>query len=271
MKLIQKMFVNPKPIIGMIHSPPLIGYPGYPGITVIRNRIAEEAKILEKAGIHGIIVENNYDIPHKEFVDTAVGAIMTMLVDTVVSCVSVPVGVSVLWNDYKTALGICAATGASFIRVPAFVDDVRTKYGDMIARADEVVARRKLLDLDNKVAILADVQVKHSEMIDKNKTLATSVRQAIKKEADAIIITGKWTGDAPILGDLQIAKRYALNLPVLVGSGSNVDNLSDLLRLCDGIIVGTAIMNKGVVNRNKIDAYMRMYKQLSRRYNKEAI
>ena len=50
----------------MIHFPPLIGYPNYPGFNYIVKKMIKEAAILEKNHFDAIMIENNYDIPHKE-------------------------------------------------------------------------------------------------------------------------------------------------------------------------------------------------------------
>lgn len=259
MKQFHKLFKKTKPIIGMIHFPPLIGYEGYPGMIYIKRRVIKETEMLNNAGVHAIMVENNYDIPHKEFVDKEITAEMAVLTQTVVNHTDLPVGVDVLWNDYQSALGICAATGASFVRIPAFVDDVRTDYGDMHAVAKETILLRKKLSLDSTVAVLADVQVKHSRMIDAQKPLSLSIQQAIENGADGIIITGKWTGDAPKLTDLEIGQANRRNIPVVVGSGSTKENLSKLLPLCQGVIVGSAVMSNGVVNKIKLESYLNAY------------
>jgi len=252
--------IKQKPIIGMIHFPPLIGYEGFTSVEKIKRRILKEVSILNSSGVHAIMVENNYDIPHKIFINPESTAMLSILTDVVVKNTKLPVGIDVLWNDYKSAFGICAATGASFIRIPAFVDDVRTKYGNVYHVADDAIAYRNRLHLEH-VAIIADIQVKHSEMLDKKKPLSLSVRQAIKKGADGIIITGKWTGNAPLKEHLEIAKENAGSLPILVGSGSTKENLKDLFTYANGIIVGTAIMSGGIVNKQKLNIYMQVYKK----------
>jgi len=260
MKKLFKTLIKQRPIIGMIHFPPLIGYEGFTSVEKIKRRILKEVNILNFFGVHAIMVENNYDIPHKIYVDPESTAMLSILTDVVVKNTKLPVGIDVLWNDYKSAFGICAATGASFIRIPAFIDDVRTQYGDVYHVADDAIAYRKRLHLEH-VGIVADVQVKHSEMLDKKKPLSLSVRQAIKKGADGIIITGKWTGDAPLMDHLKIAKENAGSLPILVGSGSTKENLKNLFTYANGIIVGTAIMNSGIINKQKLDIYMQAYKK----------
>lgn len=260
MNMYKEIFPERKSIIGMIHLPPLAGYPEHQPIALTRKRILQEAKNLEESGVHGIMVENNYSTPHREFVMPAEALEMTRLVDSVVRSVRIPVGVDVLWSGYKTAFDICKATGAKFIRVASYVDDVITRYGVMVGRADEAMAYRAKLGLNNSVAVLADVQVKHSEMIDKTKPLRTSVREAVAKGADAIIITGTWTGVAPIMHDLHVARCVGSRLPIIVGSGSTSGNMNDLFTSSDALIVGTAIMTDRIVDRAKLNIYMDAYR-----------
>lgn len=262
MSLFKEVLPMRKPIIGMIHLPPLAGYPDHQPIGITRRRILQEAKDLEEGGVHAIMVENNYSVPHREFVRKAEALEMKRLVHAVVRSVRVPVGVDVLWSGFRTALDICKDAGARFIRVASFVDDVKTNYGIMVGRSDEVMAYRRQLGLDRSVAVIADVQVKHSEMINKKKPLRESIQQAVVKGADGIIITGTWTGVAPIMADLRIARRFARGLPVIVGSGSTPDNMNGLFSSADAIIVGSAVMTDRVVDRKKLDVYMDAYRSL---------
>lgn len=277
MNLFKEILPMRKPIVGMIHLPPLVGYEGHRPISETRRRILTEARHLEEAGAHAIMVENNYSVPHREFVRKAEALEMMRLVDSVVRSVRIPVGVDVLWSGYQTALDICNATGAQFIRVASFVDDVRTRYGVMVGRADEAMRYRRRLGLQRRVAVITDVQVKHSEMINGGKPLRQSVREAVEKGADGIIITGTWTGVAPIMGDLRIARRFGKGLPIIVGSGSTPENMGELFTSSDAIIVGTAIMTDRVVDRMKLDRYMDAYRSLrvrnfrKVRYNREEL
>lgn len=247
---LKKIFGTNRPLIGMIHFPPLVDYPGHPGMEYIENKAVKETKILEAGGVDAIMVENNYDTPHHEFVTPETTSMMIALTELVCQNTHLPVGVSTLWNDYKTSLQICASTRASFFRAPAFVDSVKTSYGTMIARSKEINDYRKKLNLEH-IAILADVQVKHSEMIEKGKPLSASITQAIEANADAIIITGKWTGDSPRPADLQDARKSAGDFPILIGSGATKDNLNTLLKYADGIIVGTAIKEGESTDKTK--------------------
>jgi hypothetical protein len=236
--------------MGMIHFPPLIDYPDYPGFDYIAEKMLKEAKIIEDAGFDAIIIENNYDTPHKEKIPAPSAAMFASLARLLQDKIKIPFGLDILWNDYETSLSICASTNASFFRVPAFVDSVKTTYGIMPARSSEIISLRHKLGLD-RIAILADIQVKHSEMIDKTKTLTQSAQEAVKAGADAIIVTGKWTGDAPKTDDLAEARTAVGDFPIIIGSGATTENLKILLKYADGIIVGTALKEGDVVSKDK--------------------
>jgi uncharacterized protein len=260
MNNILRLLNHKKTVIGMIHFPPLAGYEGYMGIEKIKERVAYEVKLLNGSGVHAIMIENNYDIPHRENISGEVAAVYTTLGTYISGLTDLPMGISVLWNDYRTSLAICEAIGTTFFRVPAFVDDVRTSYGEMKHVAEETVQLRKKMHLEKNAAIFADVQVKHSKLIDGKKPLSLSVTEAVSQRADAVIVTGKWTGNPPTLEDLQTAKKYAGTIPLIVGSGSDSENIKSLFEYADGIIVGTAIMDNGIVNKQKLEKYMSSYK-----------
>ncbi len=62
--------------------------------------------------------------------------------------------------------------------------------------------------------------------------------------ADALIITGGRTGEAPPLDFVKFA-RDAAKLPIIIGSGMKPDNICKYLEYCDGVIVGSYIKEGG--------------------------
>lgn len=247
---INLIFKTKWPLIGMIHFSPLVGYSDHPGFEYIANKMLAEAKILENAKFDGIIIENNYDLPHSETIPKDASEMFLELAKLLEKNIKVPFGLDILWNDYQSSLDICSITKARFFRVPAFVDSVVTTYGPMPARAKEVTQLRKGMGLDH-IAIFADIQVKHSEMVDKSKTLTQSAQEAIQSGADAIIVTGKWTGDAPKTSDLEETRIAVSDFPILIGSGATIENLPILTKYADGIIVGTALKEGDVLDKSK--------------------
>lgn len=230
-------------IIGAVHFPALLGYDEFPGTEVAYWNASKDIKSFEKGGVDAIIIENNYDLPHTEKVPPSVIASLSMLATHLVQVTDLPMGISVLWNDYETALSIAKLAKLAFVRVPVFVDTVKTDYGTIVGDAQKVIEFRKKIKADN-VKIYADIHVKHAEIISEH-TLLESAKLAETAGADGLIITGQWTGDAPQLDDFKILRDGGIKLPLIIGSGLNHDNVVPLMKAANAAIVSTALKESG--------------------------
>jgi len=251
MQNMQKIFGKKRRIvIGALHFPPLLGYKDFPGFShALKNAVAD-LRALEAGGVDGVIFENNYDIPHREFVAPETIAAMTYLGGELRSRTKLPLGVSVLWNDYKTALSIAKVLGLQFVRVPVFVDTVQTSYGVIRGDAQDVVAYRDFIGAGG-VALFADIHVKHSKILSRY-SLVASARLALRRGADAVIVTGRWTADAPVLEDIKKVRSNIGAAPLFVGSGADAANISELFEFSSGVIVGTSL-KKGKKSRSEVN------------------
>jgi uncharacterized protein len=244
------IFGKEKLLIGMVHLDPLLGYKEHSSMKKVIANAVHDAKVLQDAGYDAILVENNYDLPHKEFVGA--GSIVSMAVcfSELKKVVKVPMGVCVLWNDYKTALALAKIFDLQFVRIPVFVDNVRTVFGDFYACNEKLNEYKKTVGVGKEVLVFTDIQVKHSELLNV-RPLIESAKEAVEKGSDGVIVTGKWTGDAPKLEKLRKVKESVGTLPVIVGSGTNEDNLSSLLTIADVLVVGTSIKEGQVKNKSE--------------------
>ncbi len=246
----RKFRLTEKRLIGAVHFPPLLGYPNSPGLDVAFKNALFDALQFQRGGFDAIIFENNYDLPHTEKIPSYNVSAMTALIGMIAPQLRIPYGVSVLWNDYAAALGIAVATAASFIRVPVFVDRVKTSYGTITGTPRDVIAVRKKIGA-TQVALLTDIHVKHATLLSK-KTLRQSAIAAKRAGADGIIITGQWTGDAPILANLETARSVG-DIPIIAGSGVDHTNVRSIFAIAQGAIVSTSLKTgtakKTLVNR----------------------
>ncbi|MFH0874062.1 MAG: BtpA/SgcQ family protein [Candidatus Komeilibacteria bacterium] len=234
-------------VIGAVHFPPLLGYPEFPGIKTSLKNSTQDIKNFIAGGAPGVIMENNYDLPHQVNIPAGSLACLTYLaVKLRQSFPRLPLGISVLWNDYRAALSIAKIADLSFIRIPVFVDTVKTACGIIKGQPDDVIRYRRQIKAEG-VQIFTDIHVKHAKLLSRY-SLAQSARLAIKKGSDALIITGSWTGDAPQTTDLAIARGAAGQHPILAGSGVNSKNITTILNYANGVIVSTAL-KKGKVNK----------------------
>ncbi len=258
-------------IIGALHLPPMPGYEEYPGFDVARKNALADLNAFEQGGVDAVIFENNYDIPHYEYVSPEVAAMMERLGDELLKQATLPLGISVLWNDYKTALTIAKKLGLKFVRIPVFVDDVESRYGRIQGDPDAMLKYRREIEAED-VAIFADIHVKHST-IHSSTSITEAATLAIQKGSDALIITGKWTGDAPDYGELEAVRNAVGDFPIIVGSGARAENIKDILRYANGVIVSTALKEGGVsenekdnlkgwdqrISKEKVKAFMRAF------------
>jgi len=247
-------FNKPKPIIGMIHLPPLPGYPDTKGIDHAVSHAVANLRMLEEGGVDGVLVENEYDRPHSIEAAPETIAAMTRITRALVQeSESVVIGCEILLNDPKASLAVAEAAGAAFIRTDYFVDRMtRPEFGEFHIDPDALIAYRRAIGAEH-IMILADIQVKYATMVEP-RPLKESAQLACEKGADAVIVTGHLSGDAATVEHLR--QSAGCGLPVLIGSGLNHRNAATLLSECDGAIVGTSIMQRKSVDFDALELLM---------------
>jgi len=236
-----------KPVIGVIHLPPLPGSPRNCLETdEIIKRALREAECLLQAGFNGLIIENFGDVPfHPVNVPPETVATMTAVVQAVRKSFSEAViGLNVLRNDALAAMAIAAVCRAQFIRVNILIGAYATDQGIIEGKAADLLRKRKSLAAD--VAIFADVHVKHATCLSHRDIAQAATDTAYRGLADALIVTGPATGAQVHLDDLRTVKAAAIHLPVLIGSGVTAENAPEALRNADGIIVGSFLRKQGL-------------------------
>jgi membrane complex biogenesis BtpA family protein len=243
---------EPPWVIGTIHLAALPGAPDFGGdLEVVRERALRDARALAAAGVDALILENFGDAPFfPDAVPPETVATMAVLASALAQTVTVPVGVNVLRNDARAALGIAAAAGLSFLRVNVHAGTRITDQGIVSGRAHETVRIRRALGLE-RVAILADVHVKHSAPLGTRTIGEESAELAERAHADAVLVTGSATGKAPSPAEIAEVRR-SVTVPVLVASGVDPQSAEVLLENADGCIVGSALKVDGRAG-NEVD------------------
>ena len=241
----RERFSSARPLIGVIHLPPLPGYPESPGLAAVIAHARAELATYRVGGLDGVLVENEYDRPHRVEAGRETIAVMTAVTRALVEAAGrLPVGIEILLNDPEASLAVALASEADFIRTDYFADEMsRPVHGAMRIAPEQVIAYRARIGAE-RVLVLADIQVKYAEMIAP-RSLGESARAACEAGADAIVVTGTRTGEAPSPHEVLAAREGAGDCPVLVGSGLAPANARELLAVADGAIVGTSLMHEG--------------------------
>lgn len=242
---------NPGPIlIGMLHVPPLPGSPGSTEpLSAIREFVLKDAEALVNGGISNLMIENFGDTPFfPGSVPRHTVAQLTAIASDISSAFpQAEIGLNVLRNDGCSALAIASSTGASFIRVNILCGARVTDQGIIQGIAHDLLRLRRTLSAEH-IAILADVDVKHSTPVYES-SVASNVEDIIHRgHGDAIIVSGSATGVAVDPGVLQEAVAAAGSTPVLIGSGVTAASLPSYAGLASGFIAGTAVKQNGNVH-----------------------
>jgi uncharacterized protein len=237
-------------LIGMVHCRPLPGSPRWAGsVDAVVEAALADAAALVGGGIDALLVENHGDAPFTpRRVAPATVAGMTVVAREVRRAhPATPLGVNVLKNDARAALAVACAVGADFIRVNVHAGAVLADQGIVHSDAYHTLRDRRLLGA--AVLIFADVQGKHAVPLAPVE-LEQEARDLVHRGlADALVVTGRATGDPTPLGDVKRVRGAAGAVPVLVGSGATAETVADVLAGADGVIVGTALKQDGDVGK----------------------
>jgi membrane complex biogenesis BtpA family protein len=240
-----------RPIVGMVHLPPLPGAPRFDGDRDRLHTVARrDAAALAEGGVDAVMLENFGDAPfYPTEVPRHTVAEMTALAETVKDATNgLPLGVNVLRNDAESALSVAAAVDGDFVRVNVHTGARVADQGILQGRAHETMRLRERLDTD--VAVLADVDVKHSApLADAAYDAESLAENAERGLADGVVISGARTGRPTDLDDIEDAvdrrDELGTETPVFVGSGVTKESVGEILGIADGAIVGTAFKADG--------------------------
>ena len=244
------MSLPPPPIVGVIHLPALPGSPRacLPLDAIVASAL-RDAHAYVAGGASAVIVENFHDVPfRRERVEPEVIAAMTLAVRAVRESVALPVGVNVLRNDAGAALAIAALTGAGFIRVNIHSGTLVTDQGIIQTRAEDTLRQRRMLGAE-RVAIWADVLVKHAAPLGPIR-IEDAADDLIQRElADALIVTGRATGQPADPEELARLRAAFPAIPIYVGSGVTAGTVRPYIPAASGFIVGTWVKEGGRIER----------------------
>ena len=209
-----------------------------------------DADAIAEGGMHGLVVENFGSWPFakgtpEDPAPTVQIAFIARAVAAIRSRVDLPVGVNVLRNDAHAALSVAAACGGAFIRVNVHAGAALTDQGIIEGRAAHTLRLRQQLGAES-VALFADVRVKHAAPLVPRDLVDEVEELTHRAGADAVIVTGRGTGqpvDHALLAEVATA---AAGRPVYIGSGMRPTQAA-LMQHAHGAIVGTWIKRGGDV------------------------
>lgn len=247
MKKIQEIFNKEKPIIGMVHLLPLIGTPYYNNKytpSMIEDKALEEAEKLKIAGFDAILFANEGDRPYEHQVGPEIVSLYSRVVYSVTREIKLPFGVGVLM-DPKATLALGKTLEANFVRM--YVSGVFAgTFGFQSLDPGEIMRyRRKIEAMD--LPIFCNVTPHAATALDTRTIEEVVDSMVLMINPEVILIPGPRAGLPPKLEIVSNLKEHFPDQDIIVSSGVCIENVKEILKISDGVIVGTSIKKDGVL------------------------
>ena len=234
-----------KPIIGMVHLPPLPGAPRYDtqaGIQGLIDWAARDLKALQAGGIDAVMFGNEADLPYVLTAPPEGVAAMSAVVTALKPEIEVPFGVNYLWDPLAT-VSIAAATDAHFAReimTGVYASDMGMWEPDC---AGAMRLRSQIGRAD--LTMLFNINAEFAAPLDTRPIEVRAKSAVFSSLADVICVSGPMTGQGVDQSDLRRVKETIPDTPVFANTGVNLDTVADILSIADGAVIGTHFKQSG--------------------------
>lgn len=243
--LLVELFGVVRPVIAMAHFPALPGTPRYDaslGIERMIDRMQQDIKYLLDGGVDAILFCNEDDRPYKLEADFESIAVMTRCI-TELRPRDRPFGVDFLW-DARAPLAMAKATGGSFIR-EVVTGVYESDMGLWQPDPAELYRYRRQIDAED-VRIFANIMPEFASYLG-SRTFRERAKSVVTSSlVDVVLVSGLMAGTEPDLSAIREAKEAVDGeVPVVLNTGANPDNIREFLQTADGVIVGSALKTDG--------------------------
>jgi membrane complex biogenesis BtpA family protein len=242
---LRQLFGDRKPLIAMVHVPPLPGTPLYDaaaGIGGLINAVQRDLEVLLDADFDGYLFCNEGDRPYELRAGPEAAAVMTRVV-TECAPRDRPFGVDFLW-DARCALAVAVATGAGFMRevlTGAWESDMGLWQGE----AAHVLRERRRLDAES-LTIMMNITPEFASPIGRRDPADAARSAVVSSLADVILVSGPMAGAEPERETLaRVREAVPPEVPVLLNTGARADTIADYLKIADGCVVGSDLKVDG--------------------------
>jgi len=244
--MLKETFGVTKPIVAMVHFPPLPGAPGYDaqrGMSAVVDWVARDIERLQAGGVDCLMFGNEGDRPYLLNAAPEGLAAMATAIGLLKREVRVPFGVNYLWDPVATvALGV--ATGAAFAR-EIFTGVYAADMGFWQPDCAAALRLRHNLGRDD-MKLLFNINAEFAAPLDTRPIDKRATSAVFSSLADIVCVSGPMTGQAVDGADLKRVKDAVKATPVFANTGVTVDNVRDILAVADGCVIGTHFKQGGI-------------------------
>ena len=253
LSLLETLFGRSRPVIAMMHLPPLPGRPLYDskgGMAAMVDALRRDLDILQDGGVDGLLFCNEGDRPYSFRIDRAPVAAMAAVIGELRPHIRLPYGVDMLW-DPMAALAVAQAVRATFVR-EVFTGVYDSDMGLWQTDAAATLDYRRQIGADS-VRLFYNIEPEFARPVSPRPIGALAHSVVVSSLADVILISGAMAGAEANLDHIREAKAAVPDTPVLANTGVKVETVRDTLAVADGVIVGTGLKHDGYT-WNPVDA-----------------
>lgn len=258
--MLKETFGSRKPIIAMVHFPPLPGAPLYDrdgGMPKIVNSAAKDIEALQEGGVDALMFGNEGDRPYITRASPQSLAAMAFAIGELKPLVKIPMGVNYLWDAVAT-VSLAVAAQAQFAR-EIFTGVYDSDMGLWVPDAATALRVRAEAGCGH-IKLMYNINAEFASPVGERGLAARAKSAVFASLADVILVSGAMTGEAVEFSNLKAAKEAVPDVPVFANTGVNLDNVSEILRIGDGAVIGTHFKIDGntwhPVDRSRVKRFM---------------
>lgn len=227
-------------VVSMCHMGALPGSPLYDsdgGINKLIDEALSDIHKLQEGGVDAIMFGNENDRPYLLEATPESIAAYTAIVQACKPELKVPFGVNYLW-DPTASIAIAVATQAKWVR-EIFTGVFASDMGVWAPNAARPARMKRNLDR-NDLKLFFNINAEFAHSLDQRPIELRAKSAIFSSLADAILVSGPITGQPADASDLRkVAEAVGEMVPVFANTGVNVDNVSDVMSVASGCIIGS--------------------------------
>ena len=234
----------------MVHFPALPGSPLYDekkGLHFIYQSVEKDLLNLQKAGVDAVMFGNENDRPYELKVNSATLSTMSYMIGKLSEKISIPFGVNVLWDPMST-IALAVSTNAKFVR-EIFTGTYASDMGMWSPNAGKAVRYRNSLG-GKDIQMYYNISAEFAYSLDRRTVAERAESTVFSSIPDAILVSGQITGQSAKLEEIKEVSKIIPSTPVLANTGVNLRNVEQILRITDGVIIGSSLKINGDTWKN---------------------
>lgn len=227
-------------VVSMCHMGALPGSPLYDsdgGINKLIDDALSDIHKLQDGGVDAIMFGNENDRPYLLEATPESIAAYTAIVQACKPELKVPFGVNYLW-DPTASIAIAVATQAKWVR-EIFTGVFASDMGVWAPNAARPARLKRNLDRKD-LKLFFNINAEFAHSLDQRPIELRAKSAIFSSLADAILVSGPITGQPADASDLRkVAEAVGELVPVFANTGVNVDNVTDVMSVASGCIIGS--------------------------------